>query len=719
LEKRRLGAKNLIELKLLGGASLHRDGKALSGAVARRHPLALLTLLALAPGHAMSRPKAIGLLWPDADETTGRNRLSSTLYPLRQALGARTVSASGDTLRLDPEGLDCDVWRFRDAVTAADHDAVASLHGGPFLDGFYLDGSELFEEWTEQERQELQRAWRRSVRALAEAAEQSGRHGEAAHRWRALYAGDPLDSALASQLIRALAAAGRRHEALKTAEQHIELLDHELGAEPDAVFAEFVKRLRQKPVSPDATPEASIAVLFFDAPDDGDSNTLGEGIHGGILNRLATVEGLTVIARTSVRRYRGADRSAAEIGAELGVRWVLEGSALARNDQFRIDARLIEARNNRPVWAYDYVGQLSAANYFSVQDEIAEELFERLRHRVTPDERLRLAHVPTENLAAHRRSTEARMHLDRRSPESMRRALECFEQAVELDPDYAVAWVGIADTLGLMHAYGYAGIDVLPRAAQAIRTALETDDYCAEAHAANGRMLGQLKREQEAKQTLRRAVELKPGYAEAHNWLTIGYQISGDVEAAYDSSRRAVALNPLSTEALNNLASTLLFRGEPDAALEHLDKVLELEPGYETAAFFAALAHYQAGRYDAAVQALEGLDVPWVGAGVDTARALALAAAGEPDRARDRLPHIREKGYPFDEGLALAALGEPEAAFEAFGRARFDCEEFEFAIGYWPVVCIRYLFQPAWQTVRGDPRYAELLRRIEAGRGLA
>jgi DNA-binding SARP family transcriptional activator/Tfp pilus assembly protein PilF len=712
-----LKAEKRTELIVLGGASLQRGGKALTGTATRRHPLALLALLALAPGHAMSRPKVLGLLWPDADETTGRNRLSSTLYPLRQALGASALSASGDTLRLDPAALDCDAWRFRAAVASADHETAARLYEGPFLDGFYLDNSELFEEWVEQERQELHQAWRRSVRSLAETAERSDRHGEAAHRWRALYAGDPLDSSVASRLVRALAAAGRRHEALETAEKHIEHLDHELGTEPDAMFTSLVKQLRKKPVHPDATPEASIAVLLFDAPDS-ESNALGEGIHGGILNRLATVEGLTVIARTSVRRYRDAHRSAAEIGAELGVRWVLEGGVLAREDQFRIDARLVEARSNRQVWAYDYVGKLSADNYFGVQAEIAEELFERLRHQVTPDERLRLANIPTENLAAHRRSTEARMHLDRRTPQSMRLALECFEEAVELDPDYAVAWVGIADTLGLMHAYGYAEIDVLERAAQAIRTALETDDYCAEAHAANGRMLGQLKREREAKQSLRRAVELMPGYAEAHNWLTVGYQISGDIEAAYDSSRRAAALNPLSAEALGNLASTLLYRGEPEAALEQARKVLELEPGYDTAAFFTALAQYQAGRYDETLKTLDGLELPWVGAGLDTTRALALAAAGNADRARAFLPRIREAGYAFDEGLALAGLGEPEAAFEAFGRARFDTPQFEFAIVYWPIVCVRYLFQPAWAAVRGDPRYAELLQRIETGRGL-
>ena len=701
---------NPVILRLLGNTAFYRGGQPVSGAAARRHPLAMLAVLAAAPNQSVSRPRAIGLLWPDADESTGRNRLSSTTYTLRKALGPAILSATGDVLRLERNGLDCDLWRFEDALESGDHESAVRAYGGAFLDGHYLADSSLFEEWAMQQRRSLHRSWREAVRTLARAADDADRPGSAAHHWQILAADDPLDTDLATRLLRSLTAAGRRREALDYAGRHIARLDDELGIEPDGVFLEILKRLQHKPDSAGGTPEGSIAVLNFDAPDD-KSATLAEGVHNGILNRLATVDGLTVIARTSVQRYRGSDRDAAAIGSELGVRWVLEGSVLVRGEQFRIDVRLVRARENRPVWAYDFVGQMSAADYFGLQSNIVEALFERLRHKVTPDERIRLAHVPTENFEAHRRAAEARMLLDQRTPEAMQLALERFEAAIDLDPGYAVAWIGIADTLGLMYAYGYAGQDVIPRAQEAIGEALKADKHCAEAHAALGRMYGQLRRVTDAKEALRRAVDLMPGYAEAHNWSTVGYHVTGDVEAAYDSSRRAVALNPLSAEALSNFSSSLLYMGRPGEALAETQRVLELEQTYDTALFFAAIAHYELGQFKDALETLAGIELPWVGAGVQTVLALAHAALGENDSAREQLEKIRETPYAFDEGLALAALGDHDSAVEAFDRARFD--DIEMAVGYWPTVCVRYLFKRVWRSFNDSSVYDLMLERIE------
>lgn len=705
-----LKRNDTIILRFLGSTTLFRNGQPVTGAAARRHPLALLAVLAATPGCSVSRPRAVGLLWPDADETTGRNRLSSAIYALRKALGPDTLSANGDIIHLARKGLECDLWHFLDALESSDYEAAARVYGGTFLEGHYLADSSLFEEWVTQQRLKLHRSWRQAEYSLARAAEDADRHGSAAHHWRTLVADDPLDNDLAKRLMRSLAAAGRRREALNYARQHIALLSDELGTEPDDAFKEILAQLQHKPENTPKSPPGSIAVLLLDAADDS-SGTLAEGVHNGILNRLATVDGLTVIARTSLQRYRDSDRTAAEIGTDLGVRWVLEGSAQTHGEQFRIDVRLVEASEDRQVWAYDFVGKLNAEDYFGVQADIAEELFERLRHHVTPKEQTRLSRFPTENLEAHRRTAEARILLDQRTPEAMQLALECFEAAADLDPGYAIAWVGIADTLGLLHAYGFASQEVLPRAQEALGKALEVDEHSAEAQAALGRMYGQLRRVTDARNATRRAIDLMPGYAEAHNWLTVGYQVTGDIEAAFDSSRRAIALNPMSPEVVSNLAGTLLYMGYPGEAIAETQRALSLETDYDTALFFLALAQYELGEFREALDTLKGLEIYWVGAGVETVRALAHAALGDAEAAREHLDKIRSTPYTFDEGLVLAALGDGDGAIEAFDRTRFD--DIEFAVGYWPTVCSRYLFKKAWEA-SGDPSILSgMLARIE------
>ena len=712
----------MVELRFLGGAVLQDGGQPLSGPVARRHPVALLALLTTAPACTLSRAKAIGLLWPDAAETTGRNRLTSTLYSLRQALGPEAIVSVSDGLRLDRAGVACDVWRFLQALETGDRAAAAREYGGPFLDGFFLDGSSMFDERVEAERQRLHRAWHDAVEALAEAAEAEARPRDAAHWWQMLFSADPLDSGVAARFVRSLASAGSRREALRMAEAHMKSLREELGADPDAGFAGLVEWLRASPQVVHRAPSAAIAecgpaiaILPFETL--GECETaIGEGVHSDLLTRLSALEGLAVIARTSVRRYLHTHKSASEIGAELGVSWVLEGDVRVIGPRFRVNVRLIEAPTDRQVWAQDRDGLLAAGTFFQVQTDIAAEIADKLHLQLTTMERLRLAEKPTENLKAYRLCTEGRMHLDGRSREDMQQALRSFEGALELDPQYAMAWVGVADSLGLLHAYGYAGPEVLPRAEQALNTALTYDPRCAEAHAALGRLMGQRNLAPEAERELRLALSLRPGYAEAHNWLSVGLYITGDAAEAVRSARRAVALNPLSPEAVSNLASSFLFNGQLEDALKMARRARELDVDYTTASFFEALTLYEMGRFAEAGTLLEGLVLPWAGSGPNSARALSLAALGEEAQARGLLAPIREAGHPFDEGLVLAALGEYEAAFEAFGRASFD--GLDFAVSYWPTVAVRYLFERVWKCLGDDPRHSRLRRRIDESWGL-
>lgn len=724
----------MYDLKLLGGALLvDEEGEPIAGAASRRHALALASILATSPTFNLSRPKVLGLLWPETDEGTGRNRLNSCLYHLRQALGSESVVSVGDDLRLAPDVVSCDVWRFERAFDRGAYLEAVRQYAGPFLDGFYLDASVPFETRTERVRSRLGRMYRTALERLAEEAEREGRVAEAAEWWRERMQRDPLDSRVASRLVQTLSAAGSRAEALRAGEAHARRLHAELGAAPDPAFRSLLERMRDvssgaragadgagrgsEAVLDRAGPNESIAVLPFETLGEADAPSLGEGIHGGILTRLSKVTGLDVIARTSVRRYRSTRKTIAEIGHELAVDWVLEGEVQEAGGEFRIDVRLVEASSDRQVWAEAYTGTVSDESVFEFQAEITRRIVASLQVELSPDERARVERRPTRDLGAYRLQLQGQTLLEQRTADSMARAVECFEEVVERDPEYAVAWVGLADALGLLHAYGYVEADeVLPRAEKAIRRALQLDPHSAEAHASLGRLLGQRKQTLAADRELRRAVALRPSYAEAHNWLSVSGQILGRPEQALESAQRAVALNPLSPEASYNLGISYLINGQAERALEEARRSHAWVPEYATGEFIEGLILYEMGRCAEAVDALEGVAVPWAGSGPQTVVALSLIGQGDGDAAAELADEMQGGESAFEVGVLRAALGETDAAFAAFDRVGFGGVDHRES--YWPTIAVRYLFREVWDRIQDDPRYGDLRRRLDRSWGL-
>jgi DNA-binding SARP family transcriptional activator/tetratricopeptide (TPR) repeat protein len=710
------------DLRFLGGATLLRDGVPIEGPASRRHPRALLALLATAPARSLSRTRALGLLWPETDESTGRNRLTSTLYLLRQGLGAGAVISNGGELRLDPDCVTCDVWRFREELARGDPRTAVGGYGGPFMDGFYLEGNRAFGEYVELERHRLHRAWREAVEALARESTDSGRPAEAVGWWQALAKADPLDTSAVSGVVMALVDAGNRAAALRAARTHVRRLREELDMEPGEAFTTLLAAVSD-PGSSEARagagiptdPRPTLAVLPFRSEEAGPT-PFGHGLHSGLLTRLSELAGLSVIARESVERFRGGQEPIRAIREALGVEWVLEGDVLIEEREFAVDVRLIHAADERLVWGRRWTGAYSAGEIFGAQADIAGRIVKSLPLSPSPGERLLLSRSPTDSLDAFRLGTQGRMHLEHRTRAEMERALACFEEALRLDPAYAPAWVGLADTLGLLHSYGFRDSRVLSRAEEAIETALDLAPGSAEAHAALGRLRGQERRHAEAVEHMRRALELQPGYAEAHNWAAVGHLIGGDPAEAVASARRAVALNPLSPEVLYNLAMGLLVTGHPEEAIREVRRTLELRPGYESARFLEGLVLRETGQANAAVKVLEGLEVPWAGAAPRTVLALARIDQGSPEPARSLAVEVAAGGHPFDQGLILAALGDRDEAFQAFARETHDGVDFD--VTYWPTVAVRYFFTDVWDGVRDDPRYPGLVQRIDAMWGL-
>ena len=460
--------------------------------------------------------------------------------------------------------------------------------------------------------------------------------------------------------------------------------------------------------SPGERLERSIAVLPFETLGTAEPSAFTEGVHSGILTRLAGVSDLDVISRTSVMRYRSEQVPLQEIADRLGVAWAVRGEVQEVGGQVLVNARLLDAREDRQVWAEAYNRELTADNVFRIQSEITTAILSELHARITAGEEERVDRAPTSSLEAYRLYVQGRSYLDSRTPDGMRRSLDFFRRAIAQDSSYALAWVGLADGLTLLHDYGYEpGDSILQRADVAVTRALELDPLSAEAHASRGLLAGTNKRARVSHRELRRAVELRPSYADAHNWLAWGSLMVDDADQALRSALRAVELDPLAPEAVGNLVLAYIAQGRFDQALEEAERLMELEPGLPEGEFYAALALYELDRAAEAKPLLRGLEVPWAGSGPALTLALAHIATGDTVAARTMRAEFEASGDPFAVGVLNAALGDVDAAFAALDRVESWSE-------YWPTLAGYHLYRDVLGPVRADPRFADVRDRLEA-----
>jgi tetratricopeptide (TPR) repeat protein len=232
----------------------------------------------------------------------------------------------------------------------------------------------------------------------------------------------------------------------------------------------------------------------------------------------------------------------------------------------------------------------------------------------------------------------------------------------------------------------------------------------AEAHASVGLFHSVRQEGPEAVRQLRRAIELRPSYAEANNWLSWVHQLLGHPKEALESAKRAVELDPLSPEAVSNLSLSYLANGESEQALAEARRVRELQSDWATGAFYEGLGLYHLGRFTEAQSVLRDLSVPWAGSGPLATLALAHVASGDSVGARELLARIEGAADPFAAGLVHAALGEDEDAFDAFQRVDRWSD--------WPTLSVRYFYPDVWGPVQDDPRYEELVREVDRTWGL-
>jgi len=372
----------------------------------------------------------------------------------------------------------------------------------------------------------------------------------------------------------------------------------QMVAEPAAASPEPVA---QQPVES----RPSIAVLpFVNRSRAEDDAFFVDGVHDDLLTQLARVSALKVISRTSVMGYRNTEKPIPVIGQELGVGNVMEGSVQRAGDRIRINVQLIDAATDEHLWAEIYDRELTAANIFEIQSEIATAIAGALRAALTLQETERLASRPTENLAAYEAFLLGRQRLARRTTSSIAEATNYFQQAVNLDPQFALAYVGLADAWQLQVDYGGLAVELAVNKAQPlVEKALQLDDQLGEAYNSLASIREYARDYEAAERNYRRALELAPNYADAAHWYGLFLMQSlGLPMRAIPWFEKALELDPLSGITLNNYAAALQQLGRFDEALGVLQKSAATHA--EFVMTFATLGSYAAGvegRLDEAV----------------------------------------------------------------------------------------------------------------------
>ena len=355
----------------------------------------------------------------------------------------------------------------------------------------------------------------------------------------------------------------------------------------------------------------SVAVLpFSNRSPDPENQFFADGIHDDLLTRLADIESLRVISRTSVNEYRDTTKNLRDIGTELDVTTIVEGAVQRSGNQVRITVQLIDAATDEHLWADSYDRELTTENLFAIQSEISTQIATALQGALTPEEELRLAVIPTKSIEALSYYTAGRNNLYLRRFDTLQEARRQFNQAIEIDPEYAQAYAGLAETI-LVTMTNHRSIEpaeAYDLASVAIDKALELDDQLAEAHAVNGL----LKYSQwsstrvgrgnvEADESFERAIRLNPSLSNAYVWFSSLKESEGDYDTAVELLNKAMRIDPLYRIPYVNLPRFYVLQGKPEKALHLLVKAMDIFPDWATPYQYMSNQLISLGRLDEAV----------------------------------------------------------------------------------------------------------------------
>lgn len=351
--------------------------------------------------------------------------------------------------------------------------------------------------------------------------------------------------------------------------------------------------------APAAVSRQSIAVLPFDNRSrQAEDEFFVEGIHDDLLTNLARIGSLKVISRTSVSQYKDTEKTIPQIAGELGVATVMEGAVQRSGNTVRINVQLIDAATDEHLWAEIFDRELTADNLFAIQSEISSEIANALEATLSPEEQQRLNDRPTDNLAAYNAYLRGRQLMERRTSTDIDQAAAEFRRAVDLDPDFALAWVGVSETAALQSTYSDLDpLEGLQRQQTAADRALAIDDRLGEAYLGRAEIMEYYERYDEAEAAYRKAIELSPGYATAYHWYSnMLAKFPPRLAEGVRMARKALELDPLSSIIRISLAGKFITMGHYTEAERELDHLQQLDPGFVSVFSMRAALASQRGR---------------------------------------------------------------------------------------------------------------------------
>ncbi|UCF20282.1 MAG: tetratricopeptide repeat protein [Gemmatimonadota bacterium] len=414
---------------------------------------------------------------------------------------------------------------------------------------------------------------------------------------------------------------------------------------------------------PSALSRKSVAVLpFVNVGGDSEDEIFSDGITFDIINHLSKIADLKVISRTSIMQYKNTQLSLSEVAEELGVATVLEGEVQKVGDRIRINVQLVDAQTDRHIWAEQY--NRVVEDVFAVQSEVARKIALALQATMTEEVGERIARVPTGNLEAYNSYLLGRHWWNRRTAEGLEQAIGYFEDAIQRDSTFVLAYAGLADTYVLLPWYGdWQSSSVYPKALAAARRAVELDGGSGEARTSLA--IVRLWYEWDfrgAEAEFERAIELSPSYATAHGWYAASLTYQKRFDEAIARSRIALALDPLSAIIGTNLGDNLYYARRYDEAIEQYVGTLELHPDFVYARRRLGQAYLQKQMYEEAEAELtKASRLNAVLAGVYTAQ-------GRREEAHAVLEAAAE-GSLESQLYALVGVGDIDGAFEVLGQA--------------------------------------------------